>query len=246
MDSSALTSSSPSQRPAAVTTTATTPTSKQRPNLLQRLFVRTSPSTDGKEYDTLEGDTSQQPHQSAKDEHEERHIIHELLHFAKHRDWKKKLLTVFIVLSSAYVLIDLIFFTNVRTIIVECFEFMKYHPWSAVVFFLGFFLLFTLLFVPPAIIMLGAGYTFTNIMNNHFWWGLLASVFVCSVGSTLSAMVAFFRSRYMMRDLILLFSKRYPIVAALDKALQVKGFRIMLLLRLWYVLQEAVFDGCFS
>lgn len=36
----------------------------------------------------------------------------------------------------------------------------------------------------------------------------------------------------MMRDLIYLFSKRYPLVRAADRALKGKGFKIMLLLRL--------------
>jgi hypothetical protein len=46
------------------------------------------------------------------------------------------------------------------------------------------------------------------------------------------AILAFYRARYMMRDLILLFAKRFPIIRAADRALERNGWRVMLLLRL--------------
>jgi len=49
-------------------------------------------------------------------------------------------------------------------------------------------------------------------------------------------MLAFYRSRYLARDMIDMFSKRYPIVRAADRAIQRKGFKIMLLLRLCPIL----------
>lgn len=163
----------------------------------------------------------------------DRLFIWELLNFARHRSWKKKVLTVLIFGTSLYVLYDLLFLNNIRNIITNALEWMTLNPFGAVFSFIIFFVVATLLFVPPAILMFGAGYAFSNIAG--FGYGFLTSTAVSFVGSCLGAIAAFLRSRYMMRDLIELFAKRYPIVKALDRALERKGFRVMLLLRLWYV-----------
>lgn len=63
--------------------------------------------------------------------------------------------------------------------------------------------------------------------------GCIAACLSCFLGSCLGAIIAFVRSRYMMRDLIKLFSRRYPLIRVVDQALKLNhGFRIMLLLRL--------------
>ena len=54
----------------------------------------------------------------------------------------------------------------------------------------------------------------------------------CFVGACIGAVIAFFRARYLMRDLIKLFARRYPVVKATDRAIKHKGFRIYLLLRM--------------
>jgi membrane protein DedA with SNARE-associated domain len=77
----------------------------------------------------------------------------------------------------------------------------------------------------------GAGYAFTLALDST-WSGALAALFCCFLGSCIGAVIAFLRSRYMMRDLIYLFCRRYPLVRAADRALKNDGFRIMLMLRL--------------
>ena len=91
-------------------------------------------------------------------------------------------------------------------------------------------MLATLFFVPPTILYFGAGYAFCDVAG--FWGGLVAGIVVCFIGSSLGAILAFLRSRYMMRDLVELFSKRFPIVKCLDEAMRTQGFRAMTLLRL--------------
>jgi uncharacterized membrane protein YdjX (TVP38/TMEM64 family) len=86
------------------------------------------------------------------------------------------------------------------------------------------------IFIPPTLLIFGAGYAFAQAIG--FGWGILAATLSCSVGSCIGASIAFARSRYMMRDLIYVFSKRYPLVRAADRALKRNGFHIMLLLRL--------------
>jgi len=163
-------------------------------------------------------------------EEEELHFFWELLRFAKNRSWKKKLMTVLIFSSSAYVLIDLVFLGNIMKLIENFLTWMTNHSGAAVGCFLGFFVLATLLFVPPTILYFGAGYAFCDVAG--FWPGMVAATVVCFMGSSMGAVLAFLRSRYMMRDLIELFARRFPIVKCLDQAIHEKGFRVMLMMRL--------------
>ncbi|KAL7578394.1 hypothetical protein ACA910_012794 [Epithemia clementina (nom. ined.)] len=154
----------------------------------------------------------------------------ELLRFAKNRSWKKKVMTALIVAISFYVIIDLVFLGYIMILITKLLEWMTGHPGGAVVCFLGFFIFATLFFVPPTILYFGAGYAFCAVAG--FRGGFVAAVFICFIGSSLGAILAFLRSRYMMRDLVELFAKRFPIVKCLDEAMSREGFKIMALLRL--------------
>jgi uncharacterized membrane protein YdjX (TVP38/TMEM64 family) len=89
---------------------------------------------------------------------------------------------------------------------------------------------YSVIFIPPTILIFGAGYAFAQAIGT--FPGILAAFFSCFLGSCIGAVTAFVRSRYMMRDLIHLFAKRYPLVRAADRALKKDGFRIMVLLRL--------------
>ena len=62
--------------------------------------------------------------------------------------------------------------------------------------------------------------------------GIFAATIACFIGSVIGAMICFLRARYMMRDLIELFAKRYTLVRAADRAIKRNGFRVMVLLRL--------------
>lgn len=171
------------------------------------------------------------------EEEQELPFFCELLRFAKNRNWKKKLLTAFVVISSAAILIDLIFFTHVRAAIVAALEWMTQNPFGAVFSVVGFIIVATLLFVPPALLIFASGYAFADITGD-FWLGVLTSAVISYIGCCLGAIAAFLRSRYMMRELTELFAKRFPIVKALDSAFTDNGFKVMLLLRLWYVRAE--------
>ena len=184
----------------------------------------------------------------------------ELISFAKNRSWKKKLMTydhylrdeprvllrilshpislalrrALIAGSSMYVLIDLIFLGHITNIIQKFLTWCSYQPGAAVACFLSFFVLATSLFVPPTILYFGAGYAFAKVAG--FWAGLFVAIITSFIGSCVGALLAFVRSRYMMRDLVELFSKRFPIVKCLDQAIEKKGFHVMLMLRLCPIL----------
>jgi uncharacterized membrane protein YdjX (TVP38/TMEM64 family) len=104
------------------------------------------------------------------------------------------------------------------------------HIVEGIVAFIGIFIITTLVFVPPTLLTFGCGYVCSRVCG--LIPGIVIATMACFIGSVLGALIAFFRSRYMMRDLVRLFAKRYSIVRAVDKAIKRHGFRVLLLLRL--------------
>jgi len=160
-------------------------------------------------------------------------LLVDIIEYSKAKTWKKKLLTVVLFVISTLVFYDL-FFGRQDYIVSWLHSFvvwMTTHHALAVFAFVGIFVVSTLAFVPPTLLVFGAGYAFTVSMDNVLC-GVTAATISCFLGSCIGAIIAFVRSRYMMRDLVKLFANRYPLVRAIDQALKQKhGLRIMLLLR---------------
>lgn len=132
--------------------------------------------------------------------------------------------------TSVLVFYDLLFGDYIIDRLEHFIQWMTENSTKAVVAFIALFVVSTLIMIPPTLLVFGAGYAFSQAIG--FGWGVLAAILSCSIGSCVGATLAFWRSRYMMRDLIYIFSKRYPLVRAADRALKRKGFHVMLLLRL--------------
>jgi uncharacterized membrane protein YdjX (TVP38/TMEM64 family) len=62
-------------------------------------------------------------------------------------------------------------------------------------------------------------------------WGMTAVVYVM-LGATLGAVLAFFASRYFVRRFVEEYVRRHPKLAAIDRAVEIEGLRLVLLLRL--------------
>jgi uncharacterized membrane protein YdjX (TVP38/TMEM64 family) len=62
-------------------------------------------------------------------------------------------------------------------------------------------------------------------------WGFVGVLYVM-IGATLGAVLAFFTSRYFVRQLVEHYVARHPKLAAIDRAVESEGFRLILLLRL--------------
>mmetsp|Transcript_4455 Transcript_4455/g.8198 ORF Transcript_4455/g.8198 Transcript_4455/m.8198 type:complete len:398 (-) Transcript_4455:2365-3558(-) len=157
-------------------------------------------------------------------------VLHELLEYGKNKSWKKKILTVIVFCSSILVFYDLLFVGNISKWIESFILWMGDHIVEGIVAFIGIFIITTLVFVPPTLLTFGCGYVCSRICG--LIPGIIIATMACFIGSVLGALIAFFRSRYMMRDLVRLFAKRYSIVRAVDKAIKRHGFRVLLLLRL--------------
>lgn len=97
----------------------------------------------------------------------------------------------------------------------------RFGPAGAVVFGLAF-VVAAPLFVPSAIFSLGAGFLF----------GLPLGALVMSISSTAGAAVAFLLARSLGRDWVRARLLRRPRAAALGRAVETNGFKIVLLTRL--------------
>jgi hypothetical protein len=162
-------------------------------------------------------------------------FIWEFIQFQKTRSWKKKLLTILVTLSSIYVIVDLIFLGNVQQWINASLRWMTAHPFAASLSFFGLFVVTSLMFVPITPLVFASGFCFVSVCGGSLEIGTVVAIVLSFVSLVVGAVLSFLRARYMSQDIVRLFATRYPIVKAADRALQRKGFKIMLLLRLWYV-----------
>jgi uncharacterized membrane protein YdjX (TVP38/TMEM64 family) len=159
-----------------------------------------------------------------------RDLFHELVTYAKTKSWKKKVLTVLVSSSSLLVLVDLIFFGNIVHWLRDFILWMRTHIIQGIFAFIGLFVFTTLVFIPPSILTFGCGFILADVCG--LMPGIIAATMACFIGSVIGAMICFLRARYMMRDLVELFARRYTVVRAIDKAIKRNGFRVMALLRL--------------
>jgi uncharacterized membrane protein YdjX (TVP38/TMEM64 family) len=157
-------------------------------------------------------------------------LFWELLDYTRNKHWKKKLLTAFMVSSSIVVFTDLLFLGNIVRWIHQYAEWMSLHIFFGTFFFIILLALCTLVMIPPAILTFACGFVFSDIFGLPM--GVTAATLASFQGCAIGATIAFWRARYMMRDLVTLFAKRYKIVRAADRAIARHGFRVMVLLRL--------------
>lgn len=61
-------------------------------------------------------------------------------------------------------------------------------------------------------------------------WGMTGVIYVM-LGATLGAVLAFFSGRYFVRQYVERYVNRHPKLAAIDRAVEIEGFRLVVLLR---------------
>jgi uncharacterized membrane protein YdjX (TVP38/TMEM64 family) len=62
-------------------------------------------------------------------------------------------------------------------------------------------------------------------------WGMTGVIYVM-LGATLGAVLAFYCARYFVRQIVERYVQRHPRLAAIDRAVEIEGFRLVFLLRL--------------
>lgn len=93
--------------------------------------------------------------------------------------------------------------------------------WGPVAFMTGY-VVAALVLAPAFLLTVSAGAI----------WGLRLGVLYVMIGATLGAVAAFVVSRYLMRQFVERYVLRNPLLAAIDRAVETEGFRLIFLLRL--------------
>eukprot|EP00938_MAST-03A_sp_MAST-3A-sp1_P003784 g3784.t1 len=97
--------------------------------------------------------------------------------------------------------------------------------------FAGVYIMCTVLFVPGSALTLGAGFIYGSATPSSGAGVVLGSI-VVFFSASVGACVAFFVGRFVMRDCSQKLFDRFKVMHAIDKALEKKGTKLMLLLRL--------------
>jgi uncharacterized membrane protein YdjX (TVP38/TMEM64 family) len=108
-------------------------------------------------------------------------------------------------------------------------------PWGPVLFAAAY-VPAAVLFVPGSLLTLGAGFVF----------GLAKGTVVVSLGSTAGAAAAFVVARSLAHDWVARRLARRPILTAIGRAVEIEGFRIVLLTRLSPVLPFNLLNYAFG
>lgn len=174
------------------------------------------------------------------------HIIKELYTFFLRRSWKKKLFTILAISSLIPVILDVfVLQTNHITNFINNFlDWMAEYPLEGVWAYVCIITVSSLIFVPPSILIFGAGFTFSSIWGG--WTGITIALVASYLGSVIGGFIGFWRARYMTRDLIEVLMRRYPIIKAVDVAIVKNSLRVMILMRLNCLIPFGVLNYVFG
>jgi len=146
--------------------------------------------------------------------------------------YKKIILGLVIVAVIAIIIVDSLTSKRIQS------AFQSFLEWTADNIVVGFFAFIavyaiaTVLFIPGSILTLGSGFIFGNAVGNLGLGVVIASGAVF-IGASSGAVGSFLVGRYLVRNWVgRVLVQKYPLIRALDGALERKGFRIFLLLRL--------------
>jgi uncharacterized membrane protein YdjX (TVP38/TMEM64 family) len=173
------------------------------------------------------------------------HIAKELCLFLKHRSWKKKLMTLVVVLSITPVILDIFVLRSghLRDIFDAYLKWMREHPLFGPFSYICMLVLTSLIFIPPSVLIFAAGFTFSALYGKV---GIIVALVSSYIGSTIGGAIGFVRARYMTRDLIEILIRRYPMIRAVDAAIVRNSLRVMILLRLNCLIPFGVLNYVFG
>jgi uncharacterized membrane protein YdjX (TVP38/TMEM64 family) len=145
--------------------------------------------------------------------------------------WGKILVAAILIGIVIFVIIDSLTTKYISTGFQQFLTWIQSNLVAGVFAFMGVYFIATVCFVPGSILTLGSGFVFGSAVGVGLGVAL-ASVAVF-VGAALGSIMAFLLGRYLLRDCVRhRLVKKYPVVEAVDEALQNNGFKIFFLLRL--------------
>ena len=130
----------------------------------------------------------------------------------------------------AFVVADSLTNHYIKTAMKSFLQWVEANPGSGVLVFMLVIFCTTLLFIPGIILTFGSGYVFSNAFGLGV--GVLLGSIAVFVGASCGAISSFLLGRFLLRDCVAGLTKRFKLFEAIDKAMEEKGLRIMILLRL--------------
>lgn len=89
----------------------------------------------------------------------------------------------------------------------------------------------TVLFIPGSIPALGAGFAFKQAYNNT-WRATLVGTAAVWLGASVGAWIAMLLGRFVFKDWAIKKAEKYPLINAINIAIESEGLKLIFLLRL--------------
>jgi uncharacterized membrane protein YdjX (TVP38/TMEM64 family) len=147
-----------------------------------------------------------------------------------HKIHKKGFCAFLFVAFVAFLIVDSLSLCILPDALSGFLEWIEHNPVPGIFSFTVVFFIATIFLIPGALLTLGAGYVFANSFGMGV--GVLLGTLSTFLGACAGSIASFLLGRYLLRDWVNKLSEKYEIFEALDAALNEKGLRIMVLLRL--------------
>lgn len=145
--------------------------------------------------------------------------------------WGKIITATILIGIITFVIIDSLTNKYISTGFQEFLTWIESNLVAGVFAFMGVYFIATVCFVPGSLLTLGSGFVFGSAVGVGY--GVLLASVAVFVGASLGSTAAFLLGRYLMRDCVRnRLVKKYPVIEAIDEAMQNNGLKIFFLLRL--------------
>ncbi len=145
--------------------------------------------------------------------------------------WGKIIIATILIGIVTFVIIDSLTNQHISTGFQEFLTWIESNLVAGVFAFMGVYFIATVCFVPGSLLTLGSGFVFGSAVGVGY--GVVLASVAVFVGASLGSIAAFLLGRYLMRDCVRnKLVKKYPVIEAVDEALQNNGLKIFFLLRL--------------
>lgn len=165
------------------------------------------------------------------DEEDEEHLPRTREPETRYLKWTRLCVGVFLTGFVVYLIVDTATTGHIRGILNDFLDWMDDNIVAGSFLFLGMYIVCTVLMIPGSALTLGAGYIFANSLGTLL--GILVGSTVCFAGASIGATLAFICGRFVFREQVQRYIvQRYVIMTAINTALETRGARLMLLVRL--------------
>mmetsp|Transcript_6042 Transcript_6042/g.10188 ORF Transcript_6042/g.10188 Transcript_6042/m.10188 type:complete len:311 (-) Transcript_6042:1861-2793(-) len=145
--------------------------------------------------------------------------------------WGKIFVALILIGIVTFVIIDSLTNKYISSGFQEFLTWIESNLVAGVFAFMGVYFVATVCFVPGSLLTLGSGFVFGAAVGVGY--GVVLASVAVFVGAALGSIAAFLLGRYLMRDCVRTkLVKKYPVIEAVDEALQNNGLKIFFLLRL--------------